>query len=123
MRQVKLWLLAILLVVGYADVLTSCSSDDNPIEDVPPQKEHTEAVCELMHICSENAEVRQLLEHAIRQAATINPDRRYNPAQTLEEFYDFVDWNVRHLPWEVMTTSSPTEYGQSLYGDTSHLNS
>ncbi len=116
MKQVKLWLLAILLVVGFAGVLTSCSSEDSPIEDFPPQKEHTEAVRELIHICNENAEVRQLLEHAISQAATINPDRQFNPAQTLEEFYDFVDWNVRHLPWEVMTTLSPTKYGQSLYG-------
>ena len=58
------------------------------------------------------------MEHAISQAAQVNPDRRYNPAQTLEEFYDFVDWNVRHLPWDVMTTSSPTQYGQSLYGRT-----
>lgn len=118
MRQTKLWLLAILLVIGCTGGLTSCSNDDNPIEDVPPQKRHTEAVRDLMRICNENTEVRQLLEHAISQAASINPDRRYNPAQTLEEFYDFVDWNVRQLPWEVMTTASPTDYGQSLYGRT-----
>ena len=118
MRQVRLWLLTILLVVAGAGLLTSCSDDNNPIEDGTLQKEHTEAARELIRICNENAEVRQLLEHSIHQAATINPDRRYNPAQTLEEFYDFVDWNVRHLPWEVMTTLSPTEYGQSLYGRT-----
>ena len=115
MRQVRLWLLTILLVVAGAGLLTSCSDDNNPIEDGTLQKEHTEAARELIRICNENAEVRQLLEHSIHQAATINPDRRYNPAQTLEEFYDFVDWNVRHLPWEVMTSLSPTEYGQSLY--------
>ena len=115
MRQVRLWLLTILLVVAGAGLLTSCSDDNNPIEDGTLQKEHTEAARELIRICNENAEVRQLLEHSIHQAATINPDRRYNPAQTLEEFYDFVDWNVRHLPWEVMTSLSPTEYGQSPY--------
>lgn len=118
MRRTKLWSLVILFVIGCAGVLTSCSGDDNPIEDVPPQKQHTEAVRDLMRICNENAEVRQLLEHAISQAASINPDRRYNPAQTLEEFYDFVDWSVRQLPWEVMLTASPTNYGQSLYGRT-----
>lgn len=115
MRQTKHWLLATLLIIGCAGVLTSCSND---IEDVSPQKQHTEAVRYLIHICNENAEVRQLLEHSISQAASINPDRRYNPAQTLDEFYDFIDWNVRQLPWEVMTTASPTDYGQSLYGRT-----
>ena len=116
MRLTKLWLLTILFVIGSTCVLTSCS-DDSPAEEVQP-KQHTEAVKDLIRICSENAEVRNLLEHAIRQAASINPDRRYNPAQTLEEFYDFVDWNIRHLPWDVMRTASPTEYGQSFYGRT-----
>ncbi|MCR4603999.1 MAG: phosphatidylserine decarboxylase [Prevotella sp.] len=111
MKRTESWLLAFLLVV-----CASCSSGDNPAEESHPQHQHTAAVVELIHICNENAEVRQLLEHAISQAASINPDRLYNPAQTLEEFYDFVDWNVRQLPWDVMTTASPTEYGQSLYG-------
>ena len=65
-----------------------------------------------------NPSVKALLEKSISQAASINPDRRYNPAQSLSEFYEFVDWNVRQLPWEVMITASPTEYGMSLYGRT-----
>lgn len=117
MKYTRLWMVAILLLIGNGCVLTSCSHD-NPAEKVMPQKQHTEAVYALINICNENTEVRHLLEHAISQAAQVNPDRRYNPAQTLEEFYDFVDWNVRHLPWDIMTTSSPTQYGQSLYGRT-----
>ena len=96
--------------------LTACSVEDNP--NVPPQQEHTQAVKELIRICDGNTEVKQLLEHAIRQAASINPDRDYNPAQTLDEFYDFVDRNVRCLPWDVMIHPSPTDYGRSLYGRT-----
>ncbi len=93
---------------------TSCSVDDTPMPQ--PERQHTQAVNELIAICDNNAEVRNLLEHSIRQAAEINPDRRYNPAQTLDEFYDFVDRNIRCLPWDVMLNPSPTEYGQSLYG-------
>ncbi|MCQ2168677.1 MAG: phosphatidylserine decarboxylase [Bacteroidales bacterium] len=66
-------------------------------------RSHTAAVEELVEICNGNSEVRSLLEHAIKQAAQINPDRKYNPAQTLDEFYDFIDWNIRSLPWDVMT--------------------
>ncbi len=82
----------------------------------PPEVPHTPAVRALIDICEKNDEVRDLLEHAISQAAAINPDRDYNPAQTLEEFYSFVDRNVRCLPWDVMLKPSPTEYGRSLYG-------
>lgn len=103
-----------LLVLFFTLLYTACTVDDTPVPE--PQPQHTKAVSELINICNQNAEVRGLLEHAIRQAADINPDRRYNPAQTLDEFYAFVDRNVRCLPWDVMLNPSPTEYGQSLYG-------
>lgn len=98
-------------------LLTSCRDDDDSMEP-PKEPVHTEATTALMKICDTNAEVKQLLTHAIAQAASINPDRSYNPAQTLEEFYDFVDWNMRQLPWDVMIHPAPNDYGRSLYGRT-----
>lgn len=104
----------LLLLVGV--LMVSCTDEDPVVPE--PEREHTEATKALIRICNENAEVKALLEHAIRQAASINPDRRYNPAQTLTEFYDFVDWNVRQLPWDVMIDPAPNDYGRSLYGRT-----
>ena len=105
------------LIVLFVTLLyTACTVDDTPAPQ--PQPEHTKAVKELIEICNTNSEVRGLLQHAISQAAEINPDRRYNPAQTLDEFYAFVDRNVRCLPWDVMIHPAPNEYGQSLYGHT-----
>lgn len=104
----------LLLLVGV--LMVSCTDEDPVVPE--PEREHTEATKALIRICKENAEVKALLEHAIRQAASINPDRRYNPAQTLTEFYDFVDWNVRQLPWDVMIHPAPNDYGRSLYGRT-----
>ncbi len=112
-KLLKGWIEAFLLF--FCLVVSSCSDDST---DDQPQKQHTEAVNSLINICNENPEIRALLEHAISQAAAINPDHRYNPAQTLDEFYDFVDWNVRCLPWDVMTCQAPGEYGSSLYGRT-----
>ena len=105
-----------LVILIFCSYLAACTDYDLP--DPDPREEHTEAVWALMDICNENAEVKGLLEHAIRQAAQINPDRRYNPAQTLKEFYDFVDWNIRQLPWDVMIHPAPNDYGKSLYGRT-----
>jgi len=108
----KLWIFTILLLSG---ILFSCTNEDNG-GGTPYYDDHTQAVKELIKICNNNAEVKQLLEHSIRQAAEINPDRDYNPAQTLEEFYDFVDRNVRCMPWDVMMHQAPSDYGRSLYG-------
>lgn len=97
-------------------LFTACTKNDYPA--VPTTPQHTEATEALIRICNENAEVKQLLEHAIAQAAEINPDRQYNPAQSLSEFYEFIDWNVRQLPWDVMIHQAPSDYGRSLYGRT-----
>ena len=109
------WFVTLLFV---STVLISCTNEDEPIVPPTPPAEHTEAVQELIKICNEHTEVKALLQHAIAQAASINPDRDYNPAQTLDEFYNFIDRNVRCLPWDVMIHPAPTDYGRSLYGRT-----
>ena len=106
----------LLAIVCCLTLMMACSNDDSPTQ--PEPKQHTEAVNELIRLLDGNAEVKQLLEKSITRAAEVNPDRRYNPAQTLTEFYDFVDWNIRQLPWDVMIHQAPSEYGQSLYGRT-----
>ncbi len=111
----KYWLLTFLLLSG---MLFSCSNEDNKGGTPYYPTEHTQAVKELISICNQNTEVKQLLEHAISQAAEVNPDKDYNPAQTLEDFYYFVDRNVRCLPWDVMLNPAPNDYGRSLYGRT-----
>ena len=117
MKKTTNWVLAAILVICGTTLLTSCSNDDTPI--TPEQeRQHTEAVSELIRLMDGNPDVKTLLEKSITKAAAVNPDRRYNPAQTLTEFYDFVDWNVRQLPWDVMIHQAPSEYGQSLYGRT-----
>ena len=115
------YLLVIFTLISSLAFLWSCSTDDNAVrqDDTPaPERQHTEAVSELIRLLDGNQEVKMLLEKSIAKAANVNPDRKYNPAQTLTEFYDFVDWNVRQLPWDVMIHQAPGDYGQSLYGRT-----
>lgn len=116
MKKLNLWLLSATLFCSM--LFTACTNYDAPIVTPTPEHQRTEAAQALIDICNKNAEIKSLLEHAIAQAAEINPDRRYNPAQTLSEFYDFIDWNVRQLPWDVMIHQAPSDYGRSLYGRT-----
>ena len=66
-------LIAVLLL------LVSCGKDTPP----EPEGQHTAAVKELISLMDANPSVKALLERSISQAASINPDRRYNPAQSL----------------------------------------
>ena len=47
-------------------------------------------------------DIRELTEKSIAQAASINPDRQTNPVQSLEELYDFLDYSVTCMPWNIM---------------------
>jgi len=114
MKKLCLWSIFVFLLCN--TLFTACTVEDNPV--LQPERQHTEATNALIDICNRNAEIKLLLEHAIAQAAEINPDRKYNPAQSLSEFYDFIDWNVRQLPWDVMIHQAPSAYGHSLYGRT-----
>ena len=52
----------------------------------------------LIGMVGSDTKLKRMLEASIEAAAAINPDRDTNPAQTLEEFYDYVEWSSVTLP-------------------------
>jgi len=58
-----------------------------------------------------SSELKRMLTESLAKAKEINPDRDTNPAQSLEEFYDFVEWSQTTLPRFILKL--PT--GASLY--------
>ena len=114
MKRILINLHKALTVICCLALMVACSDDDMPVTPEPQQ--HTEAVNELIRLLDGNAETKRLLEKSITRAAEVNPDRRYNPAQTLTEFYDFVDWNIRQLPWDVMIHQAPSSRWKNWRG-------
>ncbi len=59
-----------------------------------------------------------MLEESIEKAKEINPDKTTNPAQTLEEYYDYIDWAAKAMPWNISknvdSDSLYTKIDQSL---------
>lgn len=47
-------------------------------------------------------ELKTLVEESIRLSAIQNPDKATNPAQSLEELYDFLDWSIKCMPWNAL---------------------
>lgn len=112
MREMKrnsfrLWMLNALLVCALG-VFTACSSDDddNPVQ---PGKEYSSTTRELISLVDNNAELKSLLKKAIAKGAEMNPDRKTNPAQTLSEYYDFVEWAAHAMPWTVIYQPEGTD--------------
>lgn len=68
---------------------------------------------ELIEMVDRDPELKSLLTRSIELARQENPDRQTNPAQSLKEFYDFVDWAARAMPWNVLKDAKyPTLYDQ-----------
>ncbi len=74
-------------------------------------KQHESSTQELIDELERNNDARLLLEKSIIKAKSINPDHNTNPAQTLEEYYNYLDWSAKCMPWSIL----PQPVGRSLY--------
>ena len=73
----------------------------------------SEAALSMMDCLESDPELMALMEQSIAAAAEINPDPATNPVRSVEELYDFIDWAVTCMPWNVLTDASyPTLYGR-----------
>jgi phosphatidylserine decarboxylase precursor len=60
------------------------------------------ATRELKRLVTANPEFKRLLVASIEQARQVNPDRSTNPAQSLEQYYEFISWAERALPGDLL---------------------
>ncbi len=75
-------------------------------------KKHAPDTEALITIVEHNANIKRMLVQSIKQAKQINPDRETNPAQTLEEYYEFIDWATTAMPFNILPSAgrSPKLY-------------
>ncbi len=71
-------------------------------DDRSAQAEHSLTTQHLMTMVEHNSELKGMLIESIEKAKKINPDKATNPAQTLEEYYAFIDWAAKALPWSII---------------------
>ena len=65
----------------------------------------SKSVEKLKKILEGNKELKALVEKSIAKAKEINPDKVTNPAQTLEEYYDFLEASITRMPWKILDES------------------
>jgi phosphatidylserine decarboxylase precursor len=66
------------------------------------KKNYGEKTLELKKIVENNPNIKSLLIESIEKAKQINPDTNTNPAQTLEQYYEFVSWAEKAMPWSLL---------------------
>ena len=55
---------------------------------------------QLVDMVEHNAQLKALLIKSIAQAKELNPDRYINPVQSIDEYYAYIEWSIKALPWE-----------------------
>jgi len=92
--------ISLIIVVVSACLFISCknSNVNGPVNN--PQ--YGAKTNELINIIENNPDIKSLLIKSIAQAKLVNPDKNTNPAQTLEEYYQFVTWAETCMPWSIL---------------------
>ncbi len=94
-----------ILLVFFAAVSVA---EPAPELDLP----QSEAALSMMNCLESDPELMALMEKSIAAAAEINPDPETNPVRSVEDLYDFIDWAVTCMPWNVLSDAAyPTLYG------------
>ena len=91
-RGYGLLLMAVVLVFS-----VSCKNGNKT-----DHNDYNETTQELIRIVESDSRIKALLEEAIAKGKQINPDKKTNPAQSLEEYYAFVDYSQTAMPWDVI---------------------
>ncbi len=76
-------------------------------------EKHEPITQQLIIMLEHNPELKGILLRSIDMAKKINPDKATNPAQSLEEYYAFIDWAAKAMPWTILqNTPYSTLYEQ-----------
>ena len=73
------------------------------------------ATKELIDLVESDPELKMMLNSSIEKARQINPDRNTNPAQNLEEYYEFVSFVETAMPWDLLRKSEYHEIKDNTF--------
>ena len=79
-------------------LLSSCDSNQGSTK----KKSYGEATKELVDMVEKNPGLKSMLVASIEKARQINPDTISNPAQSLEQYFDFVSRAETVVPWAII---------------------
>ncbi len=103
MKVLKNLIFALMLSI----LAISCGASD--------EVEHGKATKELITLLENDPALKSMLESSIAKAKAINPDRNTNPAQTLDEYYEFITWAETTMPWAIVEKETYPEIFDNIF--------
>ncbi len=98
----------LVLFVALGVLAISCKTAKEEVE-------YGKATKELITLVENDPELKAMLEASLAQAKAINPDRNTNPAQSLEEYYEFVTWTETTMPWAIVKKDEYPEIFDNIF--------
>lgn len=98
----------IILALGVFVLTFSCSSPKEKVE-------YGKATKALISLLESDPILKSLLESSLQKAKEINPDRSTNPAQNLEEYYEFITWTEKTIPWAIIKKEKYPEIFDNIF--------
>ena len=96
------WICAFLLAVSALWIGEAVAAQSAQPPGVSTVAERPKVSASFKAVMNKNPDIRVLVEKSIARASIINPDRKTNPVQSLNELYDFLDYTVTCMPWNIM---------------------
>lgn len=100
------------LIVCARSIATEYGKYDKVSETSIDEKDHAQGTQEMIRILDEDPELKAMMEESIAIASVYNPDQNTNPVQSLESYYDFLDWSATCMPWNILGTENPSLYSR-----------
>jgi len=95
--------LAARILVWLLPIVTFCSFlSQSALAEVKKVVRHEPITQQLITMVENNPELRTMLLDSIESARKTNPNKVTNPAQSLEEYYVFLDWASKAMPWSIL---------------------
>lgn len=104
MKKVQYRVFTLLLFIG----ILSCNSGKK-------EAKYGKATKQLITILENDPALKSMLESSLKKAKEINPDKNTNPAQTLEEYYEFVTWTETTMPWAIVKKEEYPEIFDNIF--------
>lgn len=115
MKKLFQYLSLTISVYIYITLLVTNTLQAQPTISLNEQKSFGVLTQELIDLVEKSSSLKSMLINSIQKAKMINPDKKTNPAQTLLEYYDFVNHAETAMPWNILEYNDyPTLHEQLL---------
>ena len=81
--------------------LLLCSCTNTTVKN-DTNKERAQITKDFISLMDNDPELMKLVEKSIHLAYVNNPDKKLNPVQSVDEYYDFLDWSAKCMPWNIL---------------------